>query len=119
MNRRKFGDVGENIAIRHLEGLGFKIVEKNFRCKMGEIDIIAKKDSEIYFIEVKMRSSLDYGDPLESITWAKQKQISKAVKFYMLRQKGEVSCHLSAMGILFSETGDHNINFIPDAFELC
>lgn len=65
------GRRGEKLAADHLVATGYEIVDRNWRCKQGEIDIVAFKDGEIIFVEVKTRSSLAFGHPLEAITVAK------------------------------------------------
>lgn len=82
-NHKDIGNVGENIATRYLENLGYKILERNFRCKLGEIDIIAQDKDEIVFIEVKARKILSYGNPADSVNKPKQKHIYKAAKYYL------------------------------------
>ncbi len=118
MDRHQKGQLGEDIAKEHLTKLGFKILEHGFRCKTGELDIIAEKNKEYYFVEVKTRWSNDYGDPLESITPAKQKQVIKAAKFYIAKKRlFNAGCHLSAIGVDMS--GDApKVEFIADAFEV-
>lgn len=82
--RRKTGIIGEKVACDYLKNKGYTIIERNFRCKMGEIDIIAWKNDEIIFIEVKTRSSNYFGKPAESVTERKRKHIYKAAKYYMM-----------------------------------
>ncbi len=82
-NRKNIGNIGEDVATRYLEKLGYKILERNFRCKSGEIDIIAQDKDEIVFIEVKTRKVLSYGDPAESVNEPKQKHIYKAGEYYL------------------------------------
>ena len=62
------GRRGEAIAARHLEAAGLVIVERNWRCTHGEIDIVARDGGDLVFVEVKTRSSVEYGHPLEAIT---------------------------------------------------
>ncbi|MGE5481215.1 MAG: YraN family protein [Chloroflexota bacterium] len=84
------GSRGEQIAARYLESEGFEIVKTNFIFgKYGEIDIIARLKGEIIFVEVKTRSNTAYGDPLESITWAKIKKIRRAAEGYLYINKIE------------------------------
>jgi putative endonuclease len=64
----ELGKRGETLAASHLVASGYEVVERNWRCKIGEIDIIATKDDELVFVEVKTRSSLAFGHPLEAIT---------------------------------------------------
>ena len=65
------GRDGEAIAVRHLEGKGYSIIDRNWRCAQGEIDIVARQNDETVFVEVKTRSSIAYGHPFEAITTKK------------------------------------------------
>src|SRR3954452_23162470 len=82
--RVALGDRGENIAARFLRNLGYKIIVRNFRCEMGEIDIVARDGKTLVFVEVKTRA---YDDPTpeEQVNHVKQSQITKAAKFYLSR----------------------------------
>ena len=77
-------DRGENVAARFLRGLGYKIITRNFRCDVGEIDIIARDRDTLVFVEVKTRT---YDDPTpeEQVNATKQHQITKAAKYYLSR----------------------------------
>ncbi len=79
------GIEGENIASKYLEDLGYKIIERNFMCKTGEIDIVAfdLKKEELVFVEVKTRSNYSYGTPAEAVTNIKQKHIYKTARYYI------------------------------------
>ncbi len=83
-NRKNTGNIGEDIVTKYLEEKGYKIIERNFRCKLGEIDIIAQDKEEIVFIEVKTRKILSYGNPADSVNEPKQKHIYKASEYYLL-----------------------------------
>jgi putative endonuclease len=78
------GDRGENIAARFLRNLGYKIIIRNFRCDMGEIDIVARDGKTLVFVEVKTR---EYDDPTpeEQVNSVKMHQLTKAGKFYLSR----------------------------------
>jgi len=65
------GKRGETLAAEHLTASGYQVLERNWRCSQGEIDIVAFKDGQVVFIEVKTRSSTAFGHPLEAITVAK------------------------------------------------
>ena len=82
------GKAGEEKASRYLKQKGYEIIEKNFRCREGEIDIIAKdKNKELVFIEVKTRRTYEYGEPAEAVNLVKQKRIQKVAKYYILKNK--------------------------------
>ena len=85
LNKREFGNIGENIACKYLEEQNYKIIERNFSCRQGEIDIIAKDivKNEYVFIEVKTRSNFCYGKPIDAVNDFKQKHILKSTKYYM------------------------------------
>lgn len=81
--RHIIGKIGEDLAVKYLERTGYKILEKNFECRQGEIDIIALDKNEIIFIEVKTRTNIKYGHPIEAVNGIKQKHLLKAVKYYL------------------------------------
>ena len=75
MNRQEVGKLGEKTARKFLKKQGYRIRETGFRCPRGEIDIIAQQKDYLVFVEVRTRSSLDFGTPEESITQAKKKKL--------------------------------------------
>src|SRR3989344_4868326 len=83
MQTRRVGISGEEFASKLLESEGYKIIERNFSCKLGEIDIIATKDSSLVFVEVKTRRSNKYGKPEEAVTLRKIQKIERCGEFYM------------------------------------
>lgn len=84
-NKRRLGAVYESRAADYLKQRGYQILERNFRCHFGEIDVIAKKDGYLVFIEVKFRSTGTYGAPQEAVDYRKQKRISNAASFYLYK----------------------------------
>lgn len=90
MNQRKIvGNNGENDACEYLEKNNYTIIERNFLCRSGEIDIIAKDNNkeELVFIEVKTRTNYHYGNPIDSVTKTKQRHILLATKYYLYIHK--------------------------------
>ena len=83
INKKKFGNIGEEISSKYLKQIGYEIIERNFCCRQGEIDIIAKDKNEYVFIEVKTRSSMFFGKPKESVNYYKQRHILKSTKYYL------------------------------------
>ncbi|MBQ6440877.1 MAG: YraN family protein [Mogibacterium sp.] len=81
--RKNVGDIGENFAADLLTNAGYKIIERNYRTKAGEIDIIAIKDGVIHFVEVKTRNGNQYGYPSEAVTATKQTHIRRAAEQYL------------------------------------
>ena len=72
---QKLGKLGEDIISNYIQKQGYKILERNFECSQGEIDIIAKNKNELVFIEVKTRSNTNFGTPSEAVDYKKQKHI--------------------------------------------
>jgi putative endonuclease len=80
MSQKQFvGKYGEDLAAQYLEDRGYEILERNWRCAAGEIDLIAKQKEKIVFVEVKTRTGLGYGHPFEAITSAKSARMRKLV----------------------------------------
>ena len=80
---KELGNFGENYVSDYLEGLGFKIICRNYRSRYGEIDIIAVKNEKIHFVEVKTRRSLLFGMPEEAYSLRKQERIIKTALTYL------------------------------------
>lgn len=81
--KQEIGKLGEDLATKYLEQQGYKVIERNFECRQGEIDIIAIDKNELVFIEVKTRTNLKYGKPVEAVNQNKQKHLTKAVRYYL------------------------------------
>lgn len=85
MNKRQIGGEFEKQAANYIKKRGMSILEMNFRNRGGEIDIIAKDGEYICFIEVKYRTTNQWGSPLEAVNYRKQQQIRKVALYYMMR----------------------------------
>ena len=81
--RHKIGKYGEDVAERYLKQKGYKIIERNFTCRQGELDIVAENREYLIFIEVKTRSNFLYGKPIEAVDRKKQKHLYKVAKYYL------------------------------------
>ena len=86
-NKRQVGTEKENLAAEYLKKKGYFIIEKNYRVRQGEIDLIARDGMCIVFVEVKYRANGRSGDALEAVTGAKIRQISKTAHFYLNQKK--------------------------------
>lgn len=89
ITKQEIGKLGENLATRYLSSVGYKILKRNFRDKYGEVDIIAECDNELVFIEVKARTSLKYGRPIDAVTRQKQMHILRTAQYYIFINKLE------------------------------
>ena len=113
------GERGEMAAWGYLLENGYKILEKNYRCKIGEIDVIARKGKRLVFIEVKTRISERYGPPEESVHRMKQKKIAQTAQWYR-KEKGlmESPVSVEVIAIDWREGGEPVIRLIADAFSM-
>lgn len=87
MNKRKTGSKWEEEAAKFLASCGLRVKECNFRCRFGEIDIVATDGNRFVFVEVKYRKTASFGNPEEAVGYAKAKTISKVADYYRLRHK--------------------------------
>jgi putative endonuclease len=118
MEKKELGKKGEELALRFLKKRGYRIIEKNYVCKMGEMDIIAKEKDTLVFIEVKTRTSMAFGPPQLAVTRFKQRQLSKVALYYLKEKRLEnVKARFDVVAILLVQKGEE-IELIKDAFEL-
>jgi len=112
------GARGESLAVKALKEKGYRILEKNYRCKLGEIDIIAKDDGVLAFVEVKARRTDRFGDPKLAVTPRKQRKISMVALEY-LKKTGQIGerARFDVVAIRLWP-GRPNIEIIKNAFEL-
>ena len=91
MTNQQLGKIGEDMAAQLLQAKGYEILQRNYRCREGEVDIIAEQSGEICFIEVKTRQNFRYGRPCESVTEQKKRHIRAAAVRYLheLREQGD------------------------------
>lgn len=112
------GKYGEELAVRHLEDAGYRILERNYRCLLGEIDIIARDGESLVFVEVKSRRGDGFGEPQEAVGPKKQEKISKIAQYY-LKEKGlrSVRARFDVVAVRILPDGGR-IRVIRNAFEL-
>ena len=122
--KKELGAKGEEVAVSYLKSRGYRIVERNYRIRFGEIDIIAEQGDDLVFIEVKTRSGTLFGSPFESVTKQKQKQLSKVALEYINKQGfHNRPARFDVVGIELqkgSETfQDAAVELLQNAFDLC
>lgn len=89
--RKELGRKGEDVAVSYLRKNGYRILERNFTCRIGEIDVVALDDRTLVFVEVRTRRSFNYGRPEESVDFRKQSRL-RLVAEYFLQRRGWVGC---------------------------
>ena len=118
MQKKELGKKGEEAALRFLKKRGYRIVEKNYVCKMGEMDIIAKEKDTLVFVEVKTRTSTFFGPPQLAVNSRKQRQLSKVALNYLNEKRlKDVKARFDVVAILLRQKGEE-IELIKDAFDL-
>lgn len=118
-SHKKKGDEGEALAAKFLSDLGYQILERNYRFDRGEIDIIAKENDTLVFVEVKKRENLEFGEPEYAITKRKISQVSKvALGYFSEKEIGEVETRFDVIAILEYPGEPPIINHYKDAFRL-
>jgi len=119
--RKRIGDKGEEIAANYLIAHGYRILERNFRCKGGEVDIIAREPGSccLVFVEVKTRRNLSYGVPQLAVNSFKQHQISKAALTWLSKNRlHDKAARFDVIALLLSSDEAHQVEHIVNAFEL-
>jgi putative endonuclease len=116
--RISLGRLGEDLARERLKGLGYRIVKTNYRCPLGEIDLVARDGDVLVFVEIKTRRNEPLGQAKEAVTRRKQAQLSKVALAYMKSNKlwgSKARFDVVAIGLI---DGRKEIEVIKDAFEL-
>lgn len=117
MNTIQVGNLGEEAAANYLRNEGYVILERKYRRKIGEIDIIAKNKQTLVFIEVKARSSIRYGFPAEAVTYRKQQKIIQTALCYLKQfNQDDVSCRFDVIEVFLTDLNVVKYNHIMNAF---
>lgn len=115
--RRERGDEAEAAAVKLLEQRGYRIRLRNFRCRYGEVDIVAEQGEVVCFVEVRMRTTGVWGDPASTVSWAKQRKVVKTAMHYLfsagLKDRMIRFDVISVVGRGEAASLEH----IPDAFD--
>jgi putative endonuclease len=116
-DRAALGSKGEQRAADHLSALGWEILDRNYRCKSGEIDIIARDGGDIVFVEVKTRRTTAFGSPSDAVDRRKQGKIVKSAQHYLTeRNLGEVDSRFDVVEIYFTNGQPIRVELIKSAF---
>lgn len=104
-NNFKVGKLGEDLAASHLGKIGYRIVERNFRTRFGEIDIVCYEGGILVFVEVKTKNGHDFGEPEEMVNKRKLSQVKRMGEVYLQDKGVNVSCRVDVVGIVLDEDG--------------
>jgi putative endonuclease len=117
--RMDVGRSGEALAVRHLERSGYEIAARNWRCRLGEIDIVARRGELLVFVEVRTRSRTErFGTPSESVDWRKQARLRNIVRYYLLAHglDDATTVRFDVVDIRWNAEGQPAIRHVPNAF---
>jgi putative endonuclease len=117
-HRQELGKRSEDLACRELERRGYTIVERRFRTRCGELDVIARDGNVLVFVEVRSRSSGNFGTPLESVTWQKRLRLSRmAASYCCAKRLAAVPCRFDVVAVVERE-GTRTIELVKGAFDM-
>lgn len=118
MQKREIGDAAETLAVKKLKKAGYKIIERNFTARCGEIDIIAKDREYIVFVEVRYRKTGLYGSGAETVDFAKRKKIIRTALCYLAKNNAsEHPARFDVVSISGALDGKYDIEVIKNAFD--
>lgn len=117
-NPRAIGSHIETLAEHYLSQHGFTILHKNFRCKLGEIDLIGRDPKTLIFVEVRYRKNNHYGSPAETITPIKQRKLIRTAQFFLKKYPAleKLPCRFDVISVTLINNKP-SIEWIPHAFE--
>ncbi|OGW72210.1 MAG: hypothetical protein A2Y02_01720 [Omnitrophica bacterium GWA2_52_12] len=117
--RLSLGERGEMAALGWLVQNGYKILAKNYRCALGELDAVASRKNRVYFVEVKTRSGTGFGRPEEAVTRDKQRRLARLAALYLKDKKlTQASVSFAVISVLWRQAQAPEIRMIADAFSL-
>jgi len=116
--KQALGRNGEDIAAEYLKKQKYRLLDRNFRCPAGELDLIFEKKEWLVFVEVKARTSADFGVPEEAVTGRKKKRILRAAEWYVAENRLEDrSQRFDVISVVFTEGRPPVVTHFPAAFE--
>jgi putative endonuclease len=116
--RQVLGRRGEDLACEELEKRGYTIIDRRFRTRCGELDIVAREAGVLVFVEVKARSGRRFGAPLESITWQKRQRLSAMAEAYLCaRRLAGSACRFDVVAIVEDGSG-RTVELVKGAFDM-
>lgn len=116
--RQSLGKRGEDLACEELKRRGYAILDRRFRTRCGELDIVAREGNVYAFVEVKARSGCSFGAPFESVTWQKRQRLTAMAESYLfLKRLSGVACRFDVVSILENRSG-RTVELIRGAFDM-
>jgi len=116
--RKALGSKGEDLAVRYLTKKGYKVIERNYRCQWGEIDLVAREGDTLVFVEIKSRSSSGFGLPQDAVGRFKQEKLIQVARAYMAEHRlpETIPARFDVVAVQLT-TSSPDIELIQDAFQ--
>jgi putative endonuclease len=116
--RQSLGRLGEELACEELKRRGYIVIDRRFRTRCGELDIVARDGGILVFVEVRARSGCSFGTPFESVTWKKRQRLSRMAAAYLcVKCLSGVACRFDVVSIVEQPSG-HTIELLRGAFDM-
>lgn len=113
------GLYGEQVAIRYLTFAGWTVTDHRFRMGRLELDLVARKERTVAFVEVKTRRGSAFGRPIEAVTWSKRRDIARVAQAWIDRRgRPEYTYRFDVIGVTLSSAGPHRVQHVEDAFRV-
>ncbi|MGY1812166.1 YraN family protein [Blastococcus sp. SYSU D00820] len=113
----ELGGRGERIAAAYLTDTGLRVLDRNWRCRDGELDIVARDGDALVFCEVKTRRATGYGHPVEAVTWSKQRRLrTLAQRWLAAHDEHATDLRFDVVGVLIPRSGVPVVTHLKDAF---
>ena len=119
LNRKEKGKLSEELAAEFLKQRGFQVVVQNFRCPLGEIDLVARDGKTLVFVEVKSRFTMGYGSPEELVSRPKQRRLTRLARWYLRQHRLENQPARFDVVAISWQDARPEIKWITNAFEAC
>lgn len=117
-HRQSLGKRGEDLACAELEKRGYVIVDRRFRTRCGELDIVARDGAVLVFVEVRARSNSRFGTPFESVTWQKRQRISRMAASYLsAKRMAGTACRFDVVAVI-EQQGTLTVELLKGAFDM-
>ncbi len=116
--RKQLGNTSEALAQAYLEKQGFLLLQANFSCKQGELDLIMRRDKLLLFVEVRSKTNQKYGLPLETVTYKKQEKLRKTAEYYLHLhpELAALYCRFDVVSVVW-QGENASVQWIADAFQ--
>ena len=113
----RLGRYGEDLAAQHLEAAGMRLLDRNWRCREGELDLVARdRDGTVVFCEVKTRSTAAFGDPAEAVGWAKARKLRTLAGVWLREHPGDAPLRFDVVSIVRRHGQPPVVRHLREAF---